>query len=121
MSVAEIKGASTCALHRDCRVLFDVPTGCPMCEVALTAVWEKAKLRGAANFLQREIARLKKREKEIPKLESRIFELEDRIADLTPECDEDGEPIKEPRPPEDLGARHGTEVSRRDWGEEAGL
>lgn len=89
-----------CKQHGDgCQVHYDGPL-CPMCEKVSAMECDHAKTRGARNYYKDEVDRLKKLETEIRTLQSRIFELED------------DPPIKEPRRPDDMPARHGLE---RKW------
>lgn len=61
-------------------------------------------------------------------LDGVVANLKDQVAELEQERDElqarvddlDDPPIEEPPRPVDMGSRHGTEVTPRVWGEEAG-
>jgi hypothetical protein len=103
----EMKMLNRCNQHRGCRVDFDGEC-CPVCETVLEMACQHAETRGAKQWCEQEIDRLKKLETENRNLQSRIFELEDQL----PEEDlEDDAPSEEPRRPEDMGARHGLDVS----------
>ncbi len=102
---------NNCALHDGCLVHFDGdPASCPVCKERCA----HAETRGRLKWCEDEIKRLKKLEVENVTLNRRIWELEDQLT----EEDLDDPPIEEPRRPEDLPARRGTEVSPRAWGEE---
>ena len=80
-----------CNLRADCRV---------------EAVYDQAEMSGRINHLREEIDRLKKVETDNAKLESRIFELEEKLEDV-----ENDPPIDEPRRPEDMRAQHGLDMA----------
>ena len=102
----EMKRLPRCNLHPGCRLYYDGDR-CPYCKMKS----ERSEMVGANQWLRGELDRLKYAHGvEIRTLESRILDLEDRLPDE--------EPCEEPRRPEDMGSRHGLEVSKRDFGKE---
>jgi hypothetical protein len=106
---------NNCALHDSRLVHFDGdPASCPVCNERCA----HAETRGRLKCCKEEIDRLKKVEKDNAKLESRIFELEDRLSEELADT-EDDQSYEEPRRPEEMAARHGLNVSAGLRGEEA--
>ena len=97
----EMKRLNRCSLHGEpkCWVDYDAST-CPVCEI----VFVLGVAKGTIEALRERIELLETVEGENSKLESRIFELEDRLP-------EQESPCEEPRRPEDMGARHGLDVA----------
>jgi hypothetical protein len=106
-----------CRDHEGCQVVHNLDL-CPVCEMVSDLKCAHAETRGRLKWCEKEIDRLKKLERDThKKLQSRIWELED----LLPEEDlEDDPPIEEPLRRDDMGARYGTEVTARPWGEGGG-